>query len=302
MSFFAINTTDHSQRITPPVRGEIALLILIVVCGFALRAAYPSKMSIEHFDEGIYASNVWFGEGEDFRYPNRHLYAPPLLPFLLEWSVILFGPSAAGTMLIGIVCGGGTIGLIWWVARRWFGVEAGIAAATLAAFSDYHLLYSRTALTDVLLLLFVLLAVYFTWEAFRKMRLRWIVAAGMTTGLASHQIGIVCGGGTVGLIWWVARRWFGVEAGIAAATLAAFSDYHLLYSRTALTDVLLLLFVLLAVYFTWEAFRKMRLRWIVAAGMTTGLAWWTKYNGWLPLAIGLSGAIPWVSFSHLERC
>jgi len=215
MSFFAINTTDNSQRTSPPMRGEIALLILIVVCGFTLRTAYPSKMSIEHFDEGIYASNVWFGEGEDFRYPDRHLYAPPLSPFLLEWSVILFGPSAAGTMLIGIVCGGCTIGLIWWVARRWFGAEAGIAASTLAAFSDFHLLYSRTALTDVLLSLFVLLAVYFTWEAFRTMQLRWIVAA----------------------------------------------------------------------------------------GMTTGLAWWTKYNGWLPLAIGLSGAIPWVIFhrSHLPQ-
>src|SRR5262249_29433588 len=32
------------------------------------------------------------------------------------------------------------------------------------------------------------------------------------------------------------------------------------------------------------------------AGATTGLAWWTKYSGWLPLAIGLAGLVPWCVF------
>ena len=30
---------------------------------------------------------------------------------------------------------------------------------------------------------------------------------------------------------------------------------------------------------------------LLAAGLTTALGWWTKYTGWLPLAIGLSGVI-----------
>ena len=37
--------------------------------------------------------------------------------------------------------------------------------------------------------------------------------------------------------------------------------------------------------------------WILAGLMTT-LAWWTKYNGWLPLAIGLSGLAPWLIFNQ----
>ena len=187
-------------------RGEVAVVVLIVACGFMLRAASPTTMAVEHFDEGVYASNYWFGEAEEYRYPMSHLYAPPLLPSLLYWTVLLFGPSSWGTMLVGIFCGGCTVGVVWWVARQWFGVESGIAAATLAAFSDFHILYSRTALTDVPLSLWMLLAVYFIWEAFRTLRLRWIFAA----------------------------------------------------------------------------------------GLATGLAWWTKYNGWLPLAVGLAGLIPWV--------
>ena len=32
---------------------------------------------------------------------------------------------------------------------------------------------------------------------------------------------------------------------------------------------------------------------ILLAGLFTGLAWWTKYNGWLPLAIGSAGGLLW---------
>ena len=31
----------------------------------------------------------------------------------------------------------------------------------------------------------------------------------------------------------------------------------------------------------------------------TGLCWWTKYNGWLPLAIGLAGLVPWKLWGDL---
>lgn len=163
-------------------------------------------MAVEHFDEGVYASNIFFGPEDGFRYPSQHLFAPPLLPWLIEWVFTFFGPSNLGAMLVSLVAGSLTVPLVWWVGRSWFGQTAGLAAATLCAFSDVHILFSRTALTDVLLCFWLLLAVYFIWLA-------------LTTGQ-----------------WWTP----------------------------------------------------------IAAGMTTGLAWWTKYTGWLPLAIGLAGFVPWV--------
>ena len=45
-------------------------------------------MAVEHFDEGVYASNIWFGPEAGYQYPMRRLYAPPLLPSLIEWSLI----------------------------------------------------------------------------------------------------------------------------------------------------------------------------------------------------------------------
>jgi len=127
------------------------LISLLLLISFALRLAVPSHMAVEHFDEGVYASNLAAGSDNGYRYPDRHLYAPPLLPALIEWSIVFFGSSHLAVMLANLVAGGLTIGLLWWVAGRWFGPAAAIAAATIACFSDVHILYSRTSLTDPLL-------------------------------------------------------------------------------------------------------------------------------------------------------
>lgn len=165
-------------------RGELALVIGIVILAAVLRFAFPSRLAIEHFDEGVYASNIWFSEGAGFRYPARHLYAPPLLPALIEWSIILFGMGPLSVKLACLVAGTATIAVVWWIARRWFGAEAGIAAASLAALSDFHILYSRAALTDVMMCLWLLIAVGCVREMFARDRHRWAIAAGLATGLA----------------------------------------------------------------------------------------------------------------------
>lgn len=173
-----------AQRGFRPTPTELLLAGAIVLVGFALRCAVPARMAVEHFDEGVYASNLWFDAESGYQYPERHLYAPPLLPALLEGTMILLGPSHWGTMLPGVLFGGLTVGLLWWVARSWFVPEVGLAAALLAATSDVHILYSRTALTDVPLCFWLLLAVYLAWEALRRADVRWAVAAGIATGLA----------------------------------------------------------------------------------------------------------------------
>ena len=185
---------------------ECSLAALIFLTGLGLRFAWPSHLAVEHFDEGVYASNLFFLDaGDDERYPDQHLFAPPLLPALIEIAMSLSAPSNAAAMAVSLIAGSLTIPLVWWVSRRWYGPEAGLASSTLAAVSDVHIFFSRAALTDVLLCFWLIAAVYFLWE-----------------GLAGR-------------------------------------------SRLAL----------------------------VAAGIITGLAWWTKYNGWLPLAIGFAGLIPW---------
>lgn len=191
-------------------RREVFWLLAILAAGALLRWAFLSRVAVEHFDEGVYASNIWFGREASYQYPMRHLYAPPLLPALIEAAVIgqqIIGPTSAAPAAVAVM------------------------------------------LPSLL--------------------------AGCLTPLA---------------LWWLARRWFSPPVAVAAAALAACSDIHVLYSRAALTDCLLVLFVVVAVGWIERAVTRGGVRAILAAGALTAAAWWTKYNGWLPLAIGAAGA------------
>jgi hypothetical protein len=197
-----------SARMLTARQAEVAVGVTLVVIGVLLRVWQPNHMAVEHFDEGVYASNL-LCEFNGFHFPHRHLYAPPLVPALLEWALILSGRAAASVMWVNVLVGCLTVPSVWWVGRQWFGPCGGLTAAALAAFSEVHIVYSRTALTDPLLCLCLLWGVYFAWRA-------------VLGGLPSQVIG--------------------------AAAFAA-------------------------------------------------LAWWTKYNGWLTLAISGSGVLAWLVFA-----
>ena len=200
-------------------RTEWYWLLGAILFGAILRLSFPGRMAVEHFDEGVYASNFWFEVEQGGEYPARHLYAPPLLPMAIEW-----------TMIVASLCGIKPTGFIPMIPS-------------------------------------------------------------LIAGLA-----------TIPSMWWVGRRWFGPSAGIVAAWLVAASDFHASYSRAALTDVPVCLFMLWGVYFIWQALQTGTRRDILLAGLFTGLAWWTKYNGWLPLAIGLSGGAAWqLSLPRADR-
>lgn len=177
------NSLSAKTALRPSIRIESFAVLMLTLVGLTLRVAYPSAMAVEHFDEGVYASNLWFPDG-GFHYPDRHLYAPSLLPALIEWSVIFFGSASWVPMIPSLVFGTLTIPLVWWVGRSWFGPAAGIAAGTLVALSDYHIAFSRSALTDVTLGFWLLLAVYFFESAFQSLNPARAVIAGVVTGFA----------------------------------------------------------------------------------------------------------------------
>jgi len=192
--------TAPLARADPISRPEFALLAIVAAVSVALRIAALSHSAIEHFDEGVYASNIYFGP-PDFAYPMQRFFGPPLLPALIETTM------TAGTLV------------------------------------------------------------------------------GVAPNLAALLPSFLAGCATIVALWWLARSWFGPAAGIAAATLSAVSDFHVVFSTSALTDVLLGLWLVLAVDAIGRSLLNADLRWAIGAGICTGLAWWTKYNGWLPLAI-----------------
>ncbi|MCC7419576.1 MAG: glycosyltransferase family 39 protein, partial [Planctomycetaceae bacterium] len=175
---------QSNDRRFPAQRAEAIALALLLAVGFALRAWSPSSLAIEHFDEGVYTSNLYFDEEEGFSYPDRHLYAPPLVPWILELSITLLGATVPGCFGLGILTGTATIAAVWWVARRWFGPIAALSAATLIAFSGPHIVFSRTALTDVPMGLWFTLSLGFLGESFRHGSRGYAIAAGVAVALA----------------------------------------------------------------------------------------------------------------------
>lgn len=165
------------------VRYELILVVLVVLAGAALRLAYPSRMAVEHFDEGVYASNRWF-PAPDFHYPNRYLYAPPLLSELIEWSFVLLGTTNFAAMLPSLLAGILTVPLVWWVIRSWSGPRIALTAAILVAGSDLHIAFSRAALTDALLLFWMVAAVGTGGRALVSRSWLWAIIGGVFAGLA----------------------------------------------------------------------------------------------------------------------
>ena len=153
-----MNRATDQPAVPETTRQEWLWALGLIGCGIGLRWWVAGWSAVEHFDEGVYASNLYFGE-PPFTYPMQHLYAPPLLPSLIEAGMIAGLPPNVAAILPSLLAGCATLVAVWRIGRRWFGPAAGIASLGLAALSDFHIAYSSAALTDVLLTLFVLLAV-----------------------------------------------------------------------------------------------------------------------------------------------
>ncbi|MGV2337506.1 MAG UNVERIFIED_CONTAM: glycosyltransferase family 39 protein [Planctomycetaceae bacterium] len=121
------------------------LLRLGVCCGF-LQIEFET---VEHFDEGVYASVLWYDGLFGSSWPGREYFAPPGLPTLIELTSILPGLQGLAPFVPGLVFGTLTPLLFWWTARFWFGMAAGLFVLMISTCSEFHITYSRMALTDV---------------------------------------------------------------------------------------------------------------------------------------------------------
>jgi predicted membrane-bound mannosyltransferase len=141
--------TPQQQRNLPTTKGrrEFWLIGVLVLLGTALRLWGLSRLGLVHFDEGVYAiSGLWMitPSPEAQLYAKQILFSPPLYFSLVGASYWIFGKAFdQAAILVNGIIGGATIGVVWWVTRRWLGPGAGIAAAVLVAFGDFHILYSR---------------------------------------------------------------------------------------------------------------------------------------------------------------
>jgi 4-amino-4-deoxy-L-arabinose transferase-like glycosyltransferase len=111
-------------------------LALVVAVGLAARIVHLADLSrLPLFDRptvdaALYldAARAWAGGAV----PDV-FFKPPLYPFVLSAAWRLAGDSFWALRLVSVLCGAATCGLVWWLARRWFGAGAALTAGLLYA-------------------------------------------------------------------------------------------------------------------------------------------------------------------------
>ncbi len=110
---------------------------------------------------------------------------PPVAMWFEALSVRAFGFSTWSLLLPSSVFGAASVGLLWTIVRRWFGVTAAAIAALVLALSPINVAVNRLNLPEPFMIFFLLAAV---WTCLRSLDSRkwvwWLIASGVLIGIA----------------------------------------------------------------------------------------------------------------------
>lgn len=190
------------------VRVEVLLIAAMLCLGALLRCLQMEFETVEHFDEGVYSSVLWYDGVFGRSWPGREYFAPPGLPTLIELASLLPGMQRLAPFLPSLVFGTLTPLVFWWTARFWFGTAAGLFVLVISTCSEFHVTYSRMALTDVPVLVLVIASVALGSLSIHRNSLKAACVAGGLCGLAWWikytgwlPLAILTSGS---LSWWIA--------------------------------------------------------------------------------------------------
>jgi len=172
-------TADRQQD-----RTDFGIGLLLVAFAAALRFWQLDSLGLTHFDEGSYAmTGRWlatFGR-EGWIFQSGH--APGLFPVLVGVCFLLCGVQDYAAIGVSAFTGSLTVAVIYAIGRCWFGRAAGLLAALFLATAEYHLIYSRLALTDATFALLFWASVGCLFMGLQENRRTWFISGGVLTGL-----------------------------------------------------------------------------------------------------------------------
>jgi dolichyl-phosphate-mannose-protein mannosyltransferase len=153
----------------------------ITLIALALRLIHLSTPKGFVFDEVYYVDGArdYLAHGVEIKgLKPEFIVHPPVGKWMIALGIKIFGDNEFGWRFMGAIFGTAMIILIALIARRLFHNNfLTVAAASLMAVDGLGLVHSRTALLDIYLSFFILLATYF-------FLMRWHWLAGFALGLA----------------------------------------------------------------------------------------------------------------------
>jgi len=163
---------------------RVALLISVLALAAAVRLVGVGKYGFQHFDERPYAfaaaglaTAPWLTLIRNTRLEVT--YAPPLFPLLVSVPFRLFGISDTAAITTSAVMGVAGVALLFLLVRRLLGYWEALASAGLLAVTDFHVIFSRMALTETTFFALFLGALWAYVRAFERQRWRDFLFAGL---------------------------------------------------------------------------------------------------------------------------
>ncbi len=111
---------------------------------------------------------------------------PPVYYETLHFWMNLFGESPAAVRLYSVLLGVLTVGVVFGLAREWFGARTGLAAALTTAVAPFHVQYSQETRMYALLALVLVLDTWVLWRAVQHGKSWYWVAFGVLSGAAMY--------------------------------------------------------------------------------------------------------------------
>jgi hypothetical protein len=135
------------------------LVIIITLIGGFLRMLLLDAKGLS-LDETL---SVWLANQsipEMLQWVIRIDQHPPLYYLLLHYWIALNGATAYDVRLLSVVCGTGTIPIIYLIGKRMSGTVMGVAAAVILALSPFHIYFAQETRMYTLLMFNAAVAIY----------------------------------------------------------------------------------------------------------------------------------------------
>ncbi len=131
-----------------------------------------------------------------------NMYLGPLYYYMMAPALFLSRFDPVGPAIMVALIGVATVGLIWYITRKYFGFWSASLAAFLYAISPVALIYSRSSWNPNPMPFFALLAVWLGFEAWHLKKTRYFVYSFvfLAASIQMHYLGLLLIP-VIGIIW-----------------------------------------------------------------------------------------------------
>jgi 4-amino-4-deoxy-L-arabinose transferase-like glycosyltransferase len=197
-------TSSSTQAADPPRKdqepGGLSPLLLagILLLAFLVRIVFLGDFPAVQADEGLWTTSTknFLLFGDWFMDERRHFFLSPVFHVLTLGTFSLLGPSIEAARLVSVVAGTGSVFLVYLLALRLGTTRStALAAAAIMALDPWAIVHSRQAMTEAVLMFFLLSTSVMLLGRRRELALAGVfMALAILTKLNAASMGLAFGG------------------------------------------------------------------------------------------------------------